>query len=594
MADNDQKLTPEQIAAQFAPPSKESESPEAMASRFAAPAPTSDIKDLGLGTLQGLSFGLAPKAEAALSAGTEKLSGALTGQETRNYSDLYKQYQDMVQQKYNDAKKRSPWLYHGGEIVGSLASGLATGGLAPEAGIGARLAIAGGAGGASGFGQSQGDLTTSEGRSQALNDTLKGAAGGVVLGAAGEAIAPAIGKAVGAVTESPTVQKLGTAFKQGLEGKGFIGQEAEREIQQGIAQEAKSAAKTLVGARNKASAQIGQVLEESKAPLDAGDLLDHASDALKELAQTQKTVPLTRDFDRLSSAVEEFKTITSQANGATSPKELFNIRNQIRDIKSEITDPDVLKLSKQLLDSVDDKLKEVPGFVSAMSNLKEFSAAGPEVFLNKTVQQYGAKAESVLGANMEKIARKASGNAVSDVNSAARQKVQNFIDNLNLLKESKPSLLESLGIDNPQELISNLRKGTDLDAVRKQINQAGVEGFGSFANPLNWAGKVANLAKLGNYNPEAQLGSNLLKANQLGKAANVVTGLGHNLYHATPEVLQNVGSVLKQNGVALGDSLLNGIRSNNQGLKNAALFSILQRPDLRNMIMPKEKPDSEK
>lgn len=214
----------------------------------------SDFEDLYRGGLQGATLGFGDELSGAVSA-TGKLPGVLTG--NNSWDDVVAQYKatrDTERVANEEAQKRSPWLYGGGELAGGLALPIPGVGLfkaatatekasmpllrrlltreitldkdaavlnrlAQQAGRGAQKTVEGALTGAEygalyGAGKSEGDLVD-----DTLNSTAQGATiGGAIPGAIGAT------KFGGELLVKPAfkyfknLKTAGEAFNRGLEG----------------------------------------------------------------------------------------------------------------------------------------------------------------------------------------------------------------------------------------------------------------------------------------------------------------------------------------------------------------------------------------
>lgn len=164
------------------------------------------LESAGRGALQGISFGLADEAQAALQ------SGAVSG-------DDYEKAVGAIRATNREASEANPISYNASEILSGLL--IPVGGAAKAAGtagkVGAKLgksALTGAAmGGLTGFGQSEnkGD--------DLYKDTAIGAGAGAILGPAVEIAGNSIGKAIPTIkSKAGFLKDIEDSYKYGTKG----------------------------------------------------------------------------------------------------------------------------------------------------------------------------------------------------------------------------------------------------------------------------------------------------------------------------------------------------------------------------------------
>lgn len=152
----------------------------------------------GTGAVQGATMGFADEIGGAVAGAGALLEGDDAG-------EAYSSTRDRMRRIADSDREASPTAYGMGELTGALATapllpGIPGGRAATMAGRLGRGAMEGAAyGAAGGFGNSDGDLTTSEGREDALVDTAIGGAGGGIFGAAGTLAGEGLGAGANAL-----------------------------------------------------------------------------------------------------------------------------------------------------------------------------------------------------------------------------------------------------------------------------------------------------------------------------------------------------------------------------------------------------------
>jgi predicted nucleic acid-binding Zn-ribbon protein len=172
------------------------------------------LEALGRGIAQGVSFGFADEASAAVGAGIKGLQDTvgnfISGKlEFGDFVGEYQQQVEAARQADAAAAEAFPKTFTGGEIAGAIGSAVIPGGLGAKAvqaagkGLGGAIKVGAGLGGLGAAGKSEADLTQGE-VGELAEDVLLGGAIGAATGFAGEGIA----KGLGAVGNKIIPQKV--------------------------------------------------------------------------------------------------------------------------------------------------------------------------------------------------------------------------------------------------------------------------------------------------------------------------------------------------------------------------------------------------
>lgn len=155
----------------------------------------------GTGAVQGATMGFADEIGGAVAGAGALLEGEDAG-------EAYSSTRDRMRRIADSDREASPTAYGVGELAGAVATapllpGLTGARAATTAGRIGHAALEGTAYGmAGGFGTSDGDLTTGEGREDAFVDTMAGGVGGGVFGAGGGVVAEGLGAGANALRRS--------------------------------------------------------------------------------------------------------------------------------------------------------------------------------------------------------------------------------------------------------------------------------------------------------------------------------------------------------------------------------------------------------
>lgn len=417
----------------------------------------SKAESLLRGAAQGLAFDFADE----LTGGAEALGQAALGSD--KFSDLlqnYKKYRNESRQAYEAAQEANPATYITGDVLGSIAPAVVTGGASAVASLGKtglkqsakELAKAGIKQGAiTGLGASKGDLTEGEIGQAALDTALGGTVGGVV-GATLPVAAKGVSKAVGAVKDTlvdtaPKFARRGLeAFNLAEQGIPVVGEKANKQLQ--------------------------------------SDALTTAQNLLSEFRTQYK-----RGSEKVGGA------LTSPENkNVDFSKELQNLEQTLK--TSTMLPDDLAKIQRELDQYKDIITKETvePGLKQAVNKLNEIvtraksagQALGQEVNFTKPEMNYGDNfIESI------KTSRNPMGELVSDVTQVAipedkvtKETIEQFktmsLSDLNNVKAQLKDILNNSNIDSKSKgIVSNLVKEVDnaitsnMDDVSKEFYRAG-------------------------------------------------------------------------------------------------------------------------
>lgn len=597
----------------------------------------SDIKDIGLGLVNPL--GITDEAIAGLQAGGEKIKDLLTGRQGKDFLARYGELAEEYEKPFTEAQERSPWLFGAGQIAGSIVPGMLTGGaglgvgiskkgleaagkVAAEKGLAEGLsktaiqelakkasgrefkkqlakttAVGALAGGISGAGQSQGDIRTEEGRGELLRDTLAGTAlGGTltpVLNVAGHQIGKSLPKLF---SDRPEFRRSKVAYDYGKKGKNFLGDASELEILENLEQTGQGLSNKLVQLRNNLSERIGDVLGKHKEPLvGVQSLLELSELELAKLGNTQRTLLTSREYDRLNAIIQQTRNVTKQtkkpgSGTQVSAKEAFDLRDKLLGFINSSQEGDVNQIAKNLVTSIEQELDKVPGFTKALTDLKTIPTQLGEQFLGDTFQNVGFKQSEAglvkkLGDSLTSSIESAASAGSSTVAASERKALTDFFNNLRTLNQKEPELLSKLGFESIDQLEKSVKNIGDLREVNRII-------AGKTHHAVSGAeALVKQPARLIGLGSTTLSGIGLNLANRAGRVVgavsnNPVTNFSRKLVQLPTQSLNSIAEQLQASPQtkAIGDKLISAIQNNDTTAKNAALFVIMQNPNLRDSV----------
>jgi hypothetical protein len=197
--------------------------------------------------------------------------------------------------------------------------------------------------------------------------------------------------------DSPTIQKIMAAYNRGAEGKGYRGYANREDIFKQTREASEDLASKLVAPRQQASEMMGQALQE---PIQLGDELrmpdSQASQDIIQFVNNNPQFSGSQDVNQLQATLRQYRPLLSAEDVTGQP--LFNLRKDLIETKNNLDTPQLRDIANKAIDNIDTILNRNPDYSKAMTLMKQYSEAAPEVFLGKTVGQMGLpKAEDVLG-----------------------------------------------------------------------------------------------------------------------------------------------------------------------------------------------------
>lgn len=572
----------------------------------AAQALGQDIADTGRGVAQGASFGLAPVAAGAGEATYDQLHDLVTGEEGQSWLENYRKHQQESNENFKEAKERSPWLYHTGQLGGALGTGLLTAGAAPELSLGGSMLRAGltgaGVGAVTGAAESDGNLTDSEGNFDAsgamtmLADAGGGAIAGGVTGAgiAGAAhyvspllskMASKVGDKMGEVADqSRWMRQAASNFQRGLEGT-EVSNSSASSAAQGI--ENADAVRELTDRLLQAKETLGKPVNELiKKATDQGVIVDTQTPAMKAIQKLEHLVNSGSVSDPQAVASADAK-ISDLIQSKFAPDAIDGVLGQIKGLITSTAekDPNVSNVLTGLASDLNKSLSEsYPGLAEARQRFNEFSELIPETIIRKGVEAtpdspwmsemndpqsklYGGVKNILSHLETSGAPGTESGNTLNDV-----------VVNLQKLERKYPGIQEQTGLD-PFDLAYDAQNKADRFATTKAVTGA----EGQTKSPLtSWQSAFGAETGKGNLYHAANIAGRALK--NINESP--VADMGRSLYNMPDQGLNAIAQKLKAApGIGkIGEWLERSLTEKNEAIKNAALFSILQNPKARLLI----------
>jgi len=553
----------------------------------------STASDLGLGAAQGVTFGFSDELMAALQAAKEV---ATTEKTLKDLPSLYRQLQQVEQQKIAEARERSPIAFTTGEIGAGILPALFTGGAtavasgAKAAATGAKAAtgflpsVMGAAKAGAGYGGLAAAGTTEkpiEETGEFVGEVGKGALAGATIAGGLSAAGRAVKGLAGTLDDSDMARQAKVAYERGKKGFSFTGEKAsERQVGKVEPRAALALEKQILDTRGVLGKRIDDVLEAASAEgkLIGGDT--PSVNAALDIQEILKSKPgiFGRDLiEDISSKADRL------AEGTLSPKEANDLRRIIRDKfakireKGDIETSEVLERAK---DALQDKLNLIDDFAQANKDYTTFLRSTAETIFKKGMPEEAietslseiAKPKEKLFGDIMGLIRKAT--APGSSSDEKRRTLVALKENLGTIERERPGFLKSVGFDADQ-FIGRIKKEADISTVSQVMR--GYE-------PQSGPGKQLISA----ITPRAMTYKG---AEVLGKTSKVIgkstpVKLASKVYSAAEPELRSMADALMSNPATrrFGENLAGSLDKPGGVARRAVLFSIMQSPEARKAV----------
>lgn len=555
----------------------------------------------------------------------------------RTAGEMYRKAREENRKIIEQAKSDSPIAYGASELAGGIISGIATAPLAPELVAGstakgvlpAASRIAAGAvnaaplGAAYGLGESTADLTSGkmEDIKTAAKETGRGAITGSLVGATVSAVPEAYraGKELASNIPVPKYLKklkynydLGTNKINPADPEAQVGSLLKPEsLDNPLAGQDTDAARQVVDLYKDMDLKLGkevgntakQATLEGKTisliePGNVGqdglpvDPVVKSLEKLKSLAAKDPILAETPQYERILEAIQK------ATKASMTPEEAHMLKMELGAMGAKISDtqPLIAKQAFEAASGLRSKIATaVPEYGMATTRQYEFRQMLPETLLSKgnPVDLTGIRVSDV--ANYENKLLNNTKNIIKGVDeagnpsSSAKESMTNMLRGLRAFSEAEKRRVPGATIFDefkvqPEDIEKHLKESAFRSSALKEFNEPLAKGTGGSL------GEVKRIADVG-VKKAANLAGQAKAA--LGGKANPVLDAGKMLYNASDSELTSVAQQLGQDptGKKLGESLNKAIKENNVYAKNAAIFAIMQNPNLRKLI--KEKPPGE-
>lgn len=536
--------------------------------------PTQDpgaLEALARGAEQGATLGFGDEINGALSTAGDVLTGQ---NQDLGIIDDYRKQRDDSRQLMDAAEKAHPYVSGAGNLLGGLATALATGGgsAAAEGAAGAAEAATlldaaktgAGIGAVAGLGNSKADLTKGQ-LGQALNDTETGAAGGAILGGALHSAVGGIKQIAGLTGDLKSVSDFGEAAKQGFNGRLLIGKTANKNIQQDLLDAYGNIEPSLQDAQNVAGAAKNEKLLNAQQSLNMAPWLKGFNDSVGNVKTNESADPaVANDLAKLTTFVSRFlggneeEGLVGKLNpeGGLSPLDADKLRAYIANLSAAGDNGLKTVQGRALATRLVAPLNRAPSITETSLGLpQDFQAlSGESGLINQNVP------------------------GINDLNSqiSSIQKAKDAIPSLNqLMNSEKLSQSGTTALSSLQDF---------LDKAPKDVLGNQIDNIQSLAKAKDLASQISAPSF---FHRSSTPFADTIRGTKLG-AGNLL-GMGvRQLYNATPEALKQLGAHIMGTdnslaGQKLGTMLGNASEKDNIG-RNALFFAIQQNPEYRRIL----------
>jgi hypothetical protein len=579
-----------------------------------------ELEAFGVGSVQG-NIPVLDELGGAIQTGMDVLGGGVTdtdanlaaqgfkGDLITSKGDLYRTAQQETQADINKLKEQNPKAYLTGELAGLALPGV--GALSAETklakllgSVGVKAAIKGGkkeitkelgrralsgaatgaAGGAfyGALDSKSGGLLTPEEREKMLSDAESGAVSGAVLGgpiglsaaSAGVGLNLALDKFKN--SDSRFVRQLKKSFDEGKLGNSFEGEANRKKLIDEETRVAQDVTDEIFGARKKIGDEIGELVDDATTNgvvLQNQEVIPTLQDVASELTNRPNALggkAGTSDF---------FNSFVKLINGKLTPSEAYKQRKELNDVIANLDNNDDLKkVLINLKGQLDKTIEEsVPGFKDKIQTFHDFSKAGPESLLAKGTPIQAGESKFISDKNSPKadflgelqgvIEKSQKPGTSGDLKFKT---FDQFAETLDKFSKEHPEVFERLGLD-VSKIKSSVLNASDKSAIRQSISGHNPHGGGfldqlaSITSPRGNAYRVANYA---------------------GKVTPKLEDMTKAVYALPDEGVMKLANDLRNSGMQnIGDALERSLTDKGGVAKNAILFSILQNPNARKLIV---------
>lgn len=569
-----------------APPSTVSSAEPKTVSDFTFEEEPSTAGDIITGAAQGLTFGFSDEVLAALRAAKEVAS---TEKTLKDLPSLYRQFQEIEQQKVARARESSPYAFTAGEVAGGILPALFTGG-ATAAATGAKTAAGflptvgraikagAGYGALSAAGTTEKPIEeTGEFAGEVLKGGLAGGTIGGVLGATGAGVR----KLAEGLEDFDMFRQSKVAYERAKRGLGFTGEKAtERQVGIKEPQAALALEKNIFNTRSVLGKRIDDVLEKAE---EAGKVIGGDAPSIntaldiQSILQSKPGIFGRELIDDISAKADQL------AAGTLSPKEANNLRRIIRDKFAKISekgDVETSEILERAKNALQEKLNTIEGFAEANKDYTTFLRATAETIFKKGMPEEAietslseiAKPKEKLFQDILGLIRKAE--APGSSSDEKRRTLVALRENLADIERERPGFLKSVGFD-PERFIGKIKEEADISAISQTLR-----GYEPQSNIVKQT--------LGLITPRAAT----YKAAEITGATVGAIGrsapakLASKVYSAAEPELRSLSEKLISSPATrrFGESLAQSLDKPGGVPKRAILFSIMQSPEARQTV----------
>ena len=409
-----------------------------------------------------------------------------------------------------------------------------------------------------------------------------GALGGAALGATAQTGSEAMQGAKNLAQRWDFTRKLGQAYNMGKEGLSFASSTGKSEIGKQLQNIPNQATDKILAVDKQLGQAVGDSLQNATASGVKINIDPELKTATDELMGTFSQNPtLLQLIDPKSKAL--FSKIQTSGMGDITPVEARALKDTLFDLGNKMSglSSDVASIARQkgfeVGAALDDSLKsQIPEYADAAQKFSNFRSSVPEVALQPNIP--ADKRTKMLGdlknkdTDLYKGMQNVLGNSMLPGSAAIegpRTGLDEMIANLNKLQQSNPEAVKGLG-GTAEQVGQNWQDMADRMATLKQS-----QGF----NPHEGAVKTLT---------GSLVGSGEGHAYGLANKAGGLSKMSDDLFGADNSKLSELAQGLKGNKLTsfYGEALEKALNNKSEPAKNAALFQLMQIPEVRGMLKP--------
>lgn len=558
-------------------------------------------------------------------------------------TEMYKQAQTEEEQRYKEAEDRSPIASFMGNLAGGIPTMSLTGGLGAARAVKSVPALAGLAskglkgkaalaaiesiptGAAMGAGLSEGRLigATPKEEEQLALETAGGAiaaplvSSALTVGGAGlRKITEPVGDFLSEfISQRPSLRQLEIAREAGKRGEGFTKESDVSRLTTEVLASTDDTVNRIMQADKKLGQDVGKSITDAT---EAGKVITISDDIMNAAKQADDAIARNSALSEdpmINKVFMDLKS-TMQRGQNLKPDELRVVRDSMNEVLARLEgDTSTIanatrKIVTNFKNKVVTKLKdEIPAYREAAERFDEFRKMVPETIISRglkpevTRYRVGSMKNPVLKLTQSTSNMIGGATRTGSATETAQNTFNMLKNNLTKLEQSEKArrlassskeepfkdIFELMGYDTKENMVDTIRKHADEASTKRYLlgfdPQAGfTQNIGSavVTGQPKPTGRAATIVGA-NYLGQAQRAVSKVSKKPLDLAKKLYTEVDENYYRRMAEKLK-----LDPSTGSIGQALEKAMLQNDSNMKNAAVFTALQNPKARQILMESE------